>query len=200
MNIPFGERKGPYGPRTAKYDACAGFLSIVVVLNPLRARKGAVRHPCGSRTGPVGYEKHRRFPCEARAGPVSAHAGIARGTRGVLRIIQPNHKYADVSSRTGPVAWCDHGNSTDVKFLRALHSAVRARNRAGDKNRTGAVVGCDWGIMPQSHHTHGPRMGCSRAVLNKNRTSTHGARTGPVRGRTNFASPYGARRVLMHAL
>ena len=33
--------------------------------------------------------------------------------------------------------------------------------------------------MPQSHHTPGPRTGCSRAVLNKNRTSTHGARTGP---------------------
>ena len=55
-------------------------------------------------------------------------------------------------------------------------------------------------LMPQSLHTPGPRTGCSRAVLNKNRTSTHGARTAPVRRRTNFASPYGARRVLMHAL
>ena len=55
-------------------------------------------------------------------------------------------------------------------------------------------------LFRQSHHTLGPRMGCSRAVLNKNRTSTHGARTGPVRRRTNFAFPYGARRVLMHAL
>ena len=49
-------------------------------------------------------------------------------------------------------------------------------------------------VMPQSHHTPGPRMGCSH------RTSTHGARTGPMRHRTNFASPYGARRVLMQAL
>ena len=57
----------------------------------------------------------------------------ARGNRGVLRIIQPNHKYADAASRTGPVARCDHGNSTDVKFLRALHSALRTRNRTGDK-------------------------------------------------------------------
>ena len=54
--------------------------------------------------------------------------------------------------------------------------------------------------MPQSHHTPGPRRGCSRAVLNKNRTFTHGARTGPVRRRTIFAFPYEARRVLMHAL
>ena len=54
--------------------------------------------------------------------------------------------------------------------------------------------------MPQSHHTPGPRTGCSRAVLNKDGTSTHGAHTGPVRRRTNFASPYGARRVLIHAL
>ena len=43
------------------------------------------------------------------------------------------------------VAWCDHGNSTGVKFLRVLHSALRARNRTGAKNRTGPVVGCDWG-------------------------------------------------------
>ena len=48
-------------------------------------------------------------------------------------------------------------------------------------------------LMPQSHHTPWLRTGCSRAVVNKNRTSTHAARTGPVRRRTNFASPYGAR-------
>ena len=54
--------------------------------------------------------------------------------------------------------------------------------------------------MPQSHHASGPRMGCSRAVLNKNHTSTHGAHTGPVWCRTNFASPYGTHRVLMFAL
>ena len=62
-----------------------------------------------------------------------ARTGIARGTRGVLRIIQPNHKYVDVSSHMGPVAWCDHGNSTEVKFLRAFRSALRTRNRTGDK-------------------------------------------------------------------
>ena len=66
-------------------------------------------------------------------GPYDACTGIARGTLGVLRIIQPSHKYADVSSRTGPIAWCDHGNSSNVKFLWALHSALRARNRMGDK-------------------------------------------------------------------
>ena len=84
---------------------------------------------------------------DSRAGPV--RTGIARGTRGVVRIIQPNPKYAAVSSRTGPVAWCDHGNSTDKKFLRVLHSALRARNRTGEKNRTGPVVGCGWGITYQ---------------------------------------------------
>ena len=79
-------------------------------------------------------------------GPYDARTGIARGTHGVLRIINPNHKYAAVSSRTGPVAWCDQGNSTDVRFLRELHLALRTRNRTGDKNRTGPEVGCDWGI------------------------------------------------------
>ena len=83
-------------------------------------------------------------------GPHDAGRGIERGTRGVLRIIRPNHQCTAVSSRTGPVAWCDHENST-VKFLRALHSALRARNRTGDKNRTGPVVECDWGVS----HGHG---------------------------------------------
>ena len=55
-------------------------------------------------------------------------------------------------------------------------------------------------VMPQSHHTPGPRKVCSRAVLNKNRATTHRVRTGPMRHRTNFASLYGACRVLMHAL
>ena len=36
-----------------------------------------------------------------------------------------------MSSRTGPVAWCDQENSIGVKFLPALHSALRARNRTG---------------------------------------------------------------------
>ena len=48
-----GTVRGPYGHRTAKYDAHAGFLPILVVLIPLRVRKGPVWHPCGSRTGPA---------------------------------------------------------------------------------------------------------------------------------------------------
>ena len=79
-------------------------------------------------------------------GPYDARTGPARGTHVVLRIIRPNHNCRVVSNRTGPVAYCDHENSTDVKFLWALHSALRARNRTGDKNRTGPMVGCDWGI------------------------------------------------------
>ena len=80
-------------------------------------------------------------------GPYGARMGTAWGTHGVLRIIRPNHKCTTVSSRMGPVAWYDHENSTDVSFLRALHSASRARNCMGDKNRTGLVVGFDWGII-----------------------------------------------------
>ena len=138
--------RGPYGPRTTKYDARTGFLPIMVVSIPLRVRKGAVRHPCGSRTGPYGSRRIWKILKIPVRGPYDARTGIAWGTRGILRIIQPNHKCADVSSRTGPVAWCDHGNSTDVTFVRALHLALRARNRTGDKNRTGPVVACDWGI------------------------------------------------------
>ena len=73
------------------------------------------------------------------------------GTRGVWRIIQPNHKCTAVSSRTGPVAWCKHDNSTDIEFLRALHPALRARNLKGDENRTGTVVGFDCGISKHKY-------------------------------------------------
>ena len=84
-----------------------------------------------------------------RAGPVRCPHGPRTGTHRVLRIILQNHKCTAVSNRTGPVALCDHENSTDVKFVRALHFALRARNRTGDKIRTGPVVGCDWGISNQ---------------------------------------------------
>ena len=123
----------PYGPRTAKYDAREGFLSILVVPIPLRVRKGVVRHPCGSRTAPYGSRRIWKTWKIPLRGPYDARKGIVRGTRGVLRIIRPNHKCTAVSSRAGPVAWCDHENSTDVKILRALHSALRTKNRTGDK-------------------------------------------------------------------
>ena len=55
-------------------------------------------------------------------------------------------------------------------------------------------------VMPQSHYTPGPRTGCSRVVPGLFWTKIVRPLTGPVRRRTNFALPYGARRVLMHAL
>ena len=138
MNSPCGTVSGPYGHRSAIYDAHAGLLSILVVSIPLCVRKGVVRHPCGSRIW-----KTLKIPLGA---PYDARTGIVRGTLGVLRIIRPNHKCTAVSSHTGPAVCGDHENSTDVKILRALNSALRAKNRTGDKNRTGPVVGCDWGI------------------------------------------------------
>ena len=119
--------RGPHGYCTAKCDARVGFLSILVVSIPLRVRMGVALHPYGPRTGPVWYEKHLRFSCGART------------------------MHTAMSSRTGPVAWYDHENSTDVKVLRALHLALRAKNRTGDKNRTGPVVGCHWGITWLKH-------------------------------------------------
>ena len=65
--------------------------------------------------------------------PCDARTGIAQGPCGILRIIRSHHKCAAVSSRTGPDAWCDHGNSTGVKFLLELHSDLWARNRVGAK-------------------------------------------------------------------
>ena len=65
-----------YGPRMATYDARAGFLQIPVVSIPLTIRKDAVRHPCSSRTGPIGYEKHCKLPCRALSMPVRALYGV----------------------------------------------------------------------------------------------------------------------------
>ena len=61
-------------------------------------------------------------------GPYDAHTGIAQGPYGIIR---SNHKRIAVLSRTGPIAWCDHENSTSIKFLRALHSALRAKKIVG---------------------------------------------------------------------
>ena len=146
----------------------------------LRDRKQPVNSPCGDRMGSTWPNTmpmwdfcqfwlcqfpymSKRVPYGTLAGHTQALNGSHRiwktlkiplwGPYDVLWIIQPNHKYSIVSSCTGPIAWCDHDNSTDVKFLRPLHSALQARNRTGDKNSTGPVVGCDWGIR---HH------GCSQ--------------------------------------
>ena len=123
LNSPCGDRKGPVRAPyiQAKYDARAGFLSILVVLIPLRVRKGPARAPYESRR----IWKTLKIPLWD---PYCARTGITWGTRGVLRIIRPNHKCTAVSSRTGPVAWCD--TRTDVKILRAL--------RTGDKKSYGA--------------------------------------------------------------
>ena len=143
MNSPCGPRTGPARQNTTPVrDFCQFWLCqfpCVSVRAPYGTLAGPARAPYGSRR----IWKTLKIPVR---GPYDARTGTARGTRGVMRIIQPNHQYTAVSSRTGPLAWCDHENSTDVKFLRALHSALRARNRTGDKNRTGPVVGCDWGI------------------------------------------------------
>ena len=62
---------GPVQPHTTPVD-----MQILVVSIPLSVRKGAVRHPCRSRAGPVGYEKHCRFPCGTRTTPVWALHGV----------------------------------------------------------------------------------------------------------------------------
>ena len=67
---------GPYGPRADTCDTRTGFLQILLVSIPLRVRKGTIRHPWGSRTGPVGYEKHWRFPCGGRKTPARASHGV----------------------------------------------------------------------------------------------------------------------------
>ena len=140
------DRKGPIQPRTAKYDARAGFLQILVMSILLCVHKGAVRHPCGSHTGPYEFRRTWKTSDIPVRGLYDARTGISQDPCGVPWIIRSNHKCTPVSNCTGTVAWCHHENSTGVKFLWAFHSALWARNRTGDKNRMGPVVGCDWGI------------------------------------------------------
>ena len=44
-------------------------------------------------------------------GPHDARTGVERDTLRVLRIIQPNHNFADVSSRMGPEAYVTTGTA-----------------------------------------------------------------------------------------
>ena len=141
MRGPLGARTSPVRPNTTPgWDFCQFWLYQFPYVS-VRVSYGALVGPTWAPYGSRRIWKHWRFPCGVR----TMH-GHRTGTRGVLRIIRPNHKCTVVSSRPGPVAWCDHENSTDVKFLRARHSALRARNRMGDKKHTGPVVRGDWGI------------------------------------------------------
>ena len=148
---PYGLFPGPVRPHTTPVrDFCQLWLCqfpYVPVRAPYGALAGPTRAPYGSR------RIWRTFEIPVR-GPYDARTGTARGPCGVLRFIWSKHKCTAVSSRTGPVAWCDHENNAGVKILRALHPALRARNRTGVKNRMGSVVGCDWGIthLPLAPH------------------------------------------------
>ena len=127
VNSPWAARvgtvRGPTrGLRMTTIDVRVEFLHIL-----LRVCESAVWHPCGS------HRIWKTFEIPVW-GLYDARTGIARGRCGVLRIIISNHKCTAVSSRTGPVAWCDHENSTDVKFLRVLRSALRDRTGGRFKN------------------------------------------------------------------
>ena len=128
----------------------------------IRVWYGTLAGPARAPHGSCRIWKTLKIPLR---GPYNPHMGIVQGTSGVLRIIRPNHKCTAVWSRAGPVAWCDHENSTDVKFLRVLHSPLWARNHRGDKNRTGPVVGCDWGIRSNSSPPSAAYMSVNRISI-----------------------------------
>ena len=101
MNSRAEAVRGLCGPRTAVYDARAGFLQILVVSVPLRVHKGALRVPHGPRAGLVGYEKHWIFPCGARMMPVRASHGVHVESS---ELFHQTFKCTAVSSGMGPVA------------------------------------------------------------------------------------------------
>ena len=127
--------RGPYRPRTAKYDARAGFLEILVVSIPLGVRKGAVRHPCVSHTGPVGYEKHWRLPCGAPTMPVQASHGVpVESCELYNQTISMQPCLAVLSKVENP--WSPNGPSTvdrwvvHVTFGWSVYDVFRNDNRA----------------------------------------------------------------------
>ena len=136
MNSPCGDRKGPAQALYGHIRRPCVIFAILVLSIPLRVRKDAVRYPWGPPRAPYGSCRIWRTLEIPVWGPHDSCTGITRGLFGVLRIIPSNHKCKAVSSRTGPAAWCDHENSTGVKFLWALQTALRG--------------------------THGPPYGCRR--------------------------------------
>ena len=78
------------------------------------------------RTGPAGYEKHWRFPCRAHTTPARA------STWSPAYYSVKLYKWTAVSSCAGPVAWCDHENSTGVKIPTGVSlGPTWARNHTG---------------------------------------------------------------------
>ena len=170
--------RASYGPRT-------GISNIFQIL----------RGPWGTRKAPLwtrmGIDTTRICVVYGRTGPLTAPARAVHGMCMIFKLVRGPQAYdanCTGPARGGDIRTASHGPrewTYDVCSKQPGNSPYGARE-------------CD--VTEASHHTPGPRTGCSRAVLNKNRTSTHGAHTGPLRRRTDFASPYGARRVLMYAL
>ena len=137
MRDSYGARAGPVRPNTTPVrDFCQLWLCQFPYV-PVRASYGTLASHARAPYGSCRIWKTLKIPCGARTMP-------ARGTRGVLRIIQPNHKYAGVSSRTGPVMWPREQHRRKIPTGASL--GLTGKKSTGDKNRTGPVVGCDWGI------------------------------------------------------
>ena len=77
VNSPCGDRKGPVRPNTKPVrDFCQLWLCQFPYVS-VRAPYGTLAGHARARTGPVGYEKHWRFPCGARTVPVRASHGVS---------------------------------------------------------------------------------------------------------------------------
>ena len=186
MQCPYGRHTGPPQGNIQCFSNPTG---------PVGDPQGTLMNTYGNRHN---QNLRRIWPYGAHAGPLRPPHGLFTGCvwslnlYGARRLITPilRAPYGEatfVRRRTGPVRapWVD----VPFLFKTAWEQPIR-----------GPGVWCDWGITSHSRAPYGLFTGCSPAVLNKNRTSTDGAHTGPLRRRTNFASPYRARRVLMYAL
>ena len=175
VNRPCGDCKGPVLPNTMPvrdFDQlwlCP--FPYVSVRAPYGTLAGHARALYGSRI----IWKTLNIPLWGRTMPLRASHGVPVESCELFN--------QTISMQTcQSVSWCDHGNSSDVKFLWTLHPALRARNRTGDKNRTGSVVGCDEGIiyifiemgtLVEAHH----KLCCIHSVVtlwNDTYTCTHG--------------------------
>ena len=102
--------RGPYDQIRRPCGIFANYGCVNSLMCPQGRRTAPLRVTHGPRTGPVGYEKHWRFPCGARTMPVRASHGVPVES---CEWFNQTLSVQMCQAVRGPVGWCDDGNSTE---------------------------------------------------------------------------------------
>ena len=153
---------GPVRPNTTPVRVWANSGGVNSLTCTKGYRTAALRVQHGPRTGPVGYEKHWRFPCGARTLPSRASHGVPMDScesfdqtisvqlYGFHSMMWPREQRGRKIPTGASFGYTGIKSYGWLKIVRVVWldvtEALRTRNRTGAKNSTGNVVGCDWGI------------------------------------------------------